>query len=268
MIHGTQQHWSLMPLHGMMSCVKPASLCYGQGTQPSFPAWFGKNSTQGKLGRLLGEIQIRMRLKVSGDRREIRQSYLPTLFPRLVEPLQSRGTEAVPEVIELMDEYYLTKEDWDAIVELGIGEGFSQEEVLKQIPTATKSAFTRKYNSSDHPIPFHKDDGSKAKAKKLGGGGDVPDNEDAFVSSTTLLLHFGNSLETDVNLLYYATQVDEDDFGEEDDGGGDSDDSQASIGKDKMIKSKAPKKPKAAATKAKAPAKTKAAAGGSRKKKE
>jgi len=53
--------------------------------------WFGKNSSQGKLGRLLGEIQIRMRLKVSGDRREIRQSYLPTLFPRLVEPLQERG---------------------------------------------------------------------------------------------------------------------------------------------------------------------------------
>jgi len=52
--------------------------------------------------------------------------------------------EAVPEVIELMDEYYLTKEDWDAIVELGIGEGFSQEEVLKAIPTATKTAFTRK----------------------------------------------------------------------------------------------------------------------------
>jgi len=105
---------------------------------------------------------------VSGDRREIRQSYLPTLFPRLVEPLQERGSvslilpfhlsvpaedvlikletsqEAVPEVIELMDEYYLTKEDWDAIVELGIGEGFSQEEVLKAIPTATKTAFTRK----------------------------------------------------------------------------------------------------------------------------
>lgn len=59
---------------------------------------------------------------------------------RTVESMQ----EAVPEVIELMDEYYLTKEDWDAIVELGIGEGFSQEEVLKAIPSATKSAFTRK----------------------------------------------------------------------------------------------------------------------------
>ncbi|GAA5897705.1 replication factor C subunit 1 [Sporobolomyces salmoneus] len=239
MIHGTQQHWSLMPLHGMMSCIRPAHFCYGQGGQANFPAWFGKNSSQGKLGRLLGEIQIRMRLKVSGDRREIRQSYLPTLFPRLVTPLQERGAEAVPEVIELMDEYYLTKEDWDAIVELGVGEGFSETEVLKAIPSATKSAFTRKYNSSDHPIPFHKDDGSKAKAKKLGGGGDVPDNEEAFVDS--------------------------DGLSEEEDGG-DSDDSQASIGKDKLIKSKAPKKAGASKAAAKPKAKAKPAAG--RKKKE
>lgn len=118
-VRSTQQHWSLMPLHGMLSCVRPASLCYGSGGVANFPAyvsslisvfnlarprpltrvsilkssrWFPKNSSQGKLGRLLGEIQIRMRLKVSGDRREIRQSYIPTLFPRLVEPLQQRGT--------------------------------------------------------------------------------------------------------------------------------------------------------------------------------
>ncbi|GAA5961484.1 hypothetical protein JCM3765_003600 [Sporobolomyces pararoseus] len=245
MIHGTQQHWSLMPLHGIMSCVKPASYCYGQGGQSNFPSWFPKNSSQGKLGRLLGEIQIRMRLKVSGDRKEIRQSYLPTLFPRLVTPLQERGSEAVQEVIDLMDEYYLTKEDWDAIVELGIGEGFNQEEVLKLIPPATKTAFTRKYNSTDHPIPFHKDDGSKAKAKKLGSGAgqEVPDNEDAF--------------------------IDEDDLEEDgDDLGADSDDSQASIGKDKLIKSKAAKK-STAKPKTKASTTTKAkATGGGRKKKE
>ncbi|GAA5870083.1 hypothetical protein JCM1840_003576 [Sporobolomyces johnsonii] len=232
MIHGTQQQWSLMPLHGMMSCVRPASFCYGQGGQPNFPAWFGKYSTQGKLSRMLGEIQIRMRLRVSGDRREIRQSYLPTLFPKLVQPLIEEGSDAIPQVIELMDDYYLTKEDWDAIVELGIGEGFTQDEVLKLIPTATKGAFTRKYNSSDHPIPFYKPDGGKAKAKKLAPAGEMPDLEEAF--------------------------VDEDDLGVEDDDGADTDDSEASIGKDKLIKNKAAKK--GAAAKTKAPAKPKAAA--------
>jgi len=43
-----------------------------------------------------------------------------------------------------MDDYYITKEDWDALVELGVGEGYEEEAVLKLIPTQTKSAFTRK----------------------------------------------------------------------------------------------------------------------------
>jgi replication factor C subunit 1 len=42
-----------------------------------------------------------------------------------------------------MDEYYLCKDDWDTLAELGVGE-YDNAKVLKQIPTATKSAFTRK----------------------------------------------------------------------------------------------------------------------------
>ncbi|GAA6026332.1 hypothetical protein JCM10207_008062, partial [Rhodosporidiobolus poonsookiae] len=221
MIHGTQQQWSLMPFHGMMSCVRPASMCYGSGGNfPNFPAWLGKNSTQGKLQRMLTEIQIRMRLRVSGDKREIRQSYIPTLFPRLVDPLINEGSDAIPEVMQLMDDYYLSKEDWDAIVELGVGEEFEQEKVLKKIDSKTKSAFTRKYNASEHPIPYYKPEAGKAKAKKLAPAGDAPDLEEAF--------------EADEDL------PDEDD-------GAESDSSDASIGKDKLIKQKGAKKGKAKA---------------------
>jgi replication factor C subunit 1 len=39
-----------------------------------------------------------------------------------------------------MDEYYLSKEDWETIVELGIG-GHKDP----KISTAAKSSFTRKY---------------------------------------------------------------------------------------------------------------------------
>lgn len=42
--------------------------------------------------RQLGDVQIRMRLKVSGDKAEIRQHYLPALFPHVVKPLVDRGT--------------------------------------------------------------------------------------------------------------------------------------------------------------------------------
>ena len=56
------------------------------------PRWLGQNSKQGKLTRQLGEVQIHMRLKVSGDKTEIRQHYLPALFPYIVKPLADDGS--------------------------------------------------------------------------------------------------------------------------------------------------------------------------------
>lgn len=42
-----------------------------------------------------------------------------------------------------MDEYFITKEDWDTVVELGLDD-HKDDIVLKKIPTATKTSFTRK----------------------------------------------------------------------------------------------------------------------------
>jgi hypothetical protein len=53
--------------------------------------WLGQNSKQNKLSRELGDVQVRMRLKVSGDKHEIRQSYIPALYPHVVKPLIDRG---------------------------------------------------------------------------------------------------------------------------------------------------------------------------------
>lgn len=50
---------------------------------------------------------------------------------------------AVDDVIETMDEYFLTREDWDTIVELGVDER-ADAHVLKKISTATKTSFTKK----------------------------------------------------------------------------------------------------------------------------
>ena len=139
-----------------------------------------------------------MRLKVSGDKPEIRQSYIPHLFPHIVQPLMDDGAvrrpislprcrqdlhvlpfqSAVDEVIDYMDEYFLSREDWDTIVELGVGP-HKDEDVLKKISTQAKSAFTRKYNAGEHPIPFHKATDLGKVPKKLPGG-PAPDIEDAF----------------------------------------------------------------------------------------
>jgi len=51
---------------------------------------------------------------------------------------------AVDDVIDTMDNYYLSKEDWDTIVELGVDEK-KDDIVLKKVSTATKTALTRKF---------------------------------------------------------------------------------------------------------------------------
>lgn len=192
--------------------------------------WLGQNSKQNKLSRQLTDVQARMRLKVSGDKSEIRQSYIPSLFPHIVQPLMEQGAvsplnmtsrftvgscrllqSAVDETIEFMDEYFLTREDWDTIVELGVGDNVDTH-VLKKISTATKTSFTKKYvlcsvlcrhptvrylaeslrsctrthtrvhryNSRDHPVAFHKAELLGKAPKKIAAAGPAPDLEEAF----------------------------------------------------------------------------------------
>lgn len=83
-----------------------------------------------------------MRLKISGDRNQIRQTYLPVLGPALTRPLADKEGEGIEELVELMDDYYLTPEERDSILELGLGEA-NGEELMKGVQTKTKSGFTR-----------------------------------------------------------------------------------------------------------------------------
>ena len=142
MIHGSQQQWSLMPTHAVFSFVRPASFVSGStaGHQTRFTTWLGKNSNQGKLTRFVKEIQANMRLRSSCNRHEGRQQYIPVLWTEMISKLQKEGKEAVPEIIELMDSYYLTKDDFDAIMELGIGP-MDQEKI--KIESQAKATFTR-----------------------------------------------------------------------------------------------------------------------------
>lgn len=142
MIHGSQQHWSLMPTHAMLGFVRPASFVSGStaGHGTRFTTWLGKNSSQGKLTRMVKEIQAHMRLRSSGDRHEVRQQYIPIFWNKLCKRLEEDGKDSVDDIIELMDSYFLTKDDFDAIMELGVGP--MDQERLK-IGTQSKSAFTR-----------------------------------------------------------------------------------------------------------------------------
>src|ERR1700738_1436445 len=138
-----------MPTHAVFSCVTPAYYMHGSATgQYNFTTWLGNNSKTNKTTRLLREIQGHMRLRISGDRNEVRQSYMQTIFDRLVRRFAPGGTEAIVEIIVLMDEYYLTREDFDSIIEISLGPN-NGEALMKDVPSNVKAAFTRKYASCD-----------------------------------------------------------------------------------------------------------------------
>lgn len=118
-----------------------------------------------------------MRLRASGDRHEIRQQYLPLLWYRLIKDLEENGKDQVETIIDLMDSYYLTKDDWDAIMELGVGP-MNMESI--KIDTQAKSAFTRIYNQKSHPLPFMKASNILAPRKSTR---DKPDLEEALDNS-------------------------------------------------------------------------------------
>lgn len=141
MIHGSQQQWSLMPTHAVFSTVRPSSFISGSMLgRTNFTSWLGNNSKYGKLSRYVKEIQSHMRLRSSGDRHEIRQQYLPVLWDKLIRRLEVEGRDSVEDVIDLMDSYFLTREDWDCIMELGVGE---QDMESVKLETQTKANFTR-----------------------------------------------------------------------------------------------------------------------------
>lgn len=94
-----------------------------------------------------------MRLRSSGDRDEVRQQYFPLLWDRLIRRMMDEGKESVEGVIDLMDSYFLTRDDWDAMVELGLG---PMDESKVKLESQTKATFTRLYNQRSHPIPFMK----------------------------------------------------------------------------------------------------------------
>lgn len=175
-IRSSEQLWSLLPFHAIMSSVRPASRVAGQmAGRINFTSWLGQNSKMGKYYRILQELQYHTRLSTSTDKLGFRMDYMPTLKRRLLDPLVKEGADGISEVIRIMDQYYLSKDDWDSIMEFMIGPD-KTDSILKKIPTAVKSGFTRKYNAAMHPVSIYKTGSTTAVGGK--GPSSTPDFED------------------------------------------------------------------------------------------
>ena len=109
------------------------------------------------------EIERHMRKKTSANKDGINLDYLPVIKDRLTKPLIKDGSQAVEKIIDFMDEYYVTREDFDSILELTTWTG--QVDVMTKIDSKVKAAFTRAYNKRSHKNPFVAVDFKKLKGK-------------------------------------------------------------------------------------------------------
>ncbi|XP_070209411.1 replication factor C subunit 1-like isoform X2 [Littorina saxatilis] len=159
--------WSLLPMQAMNASVIPGEYMRGaMSGMITFPQWLGKNSSTNKNDRILQELRGHMALQVSCDKRGLNMDYLPALRSRLTEPLAKLGSEGVPKVIELMDNYDIIKDDYDNILE--ITKWPNSKDPLAHLDSKTKAAFTRQYNKETHLTPYAT--GAVAKKKRGGAG--------------------------------------------------------------------------------------------------
>ncbi|KAJ4724742.1 Replication factor C subunit 1 [Melia azedarach] len=149
------RQWQLSQTSSVASCIIPAALLHGQRETLEqgernfnrFGGWLGKNSTMGKNLRLLEDLHVHLLASRESNpgRDTLRLDYLTLLLKRLTDPLRMLPKdEAVKKVVEFMNVYSISQEDYDTIVEVSKFQGHANP--LEGIPPAVKAALTRTYN--------------------------------------------------------------------------------------------------------------------------
>ncbi|KAJ3679192.1 hypothetical protein LUZ60_017203 [Juncus effusus] len=148
------RQWQLSQASSFASTIVPAALMHGnrETLEPGernfnrFGGWLGKNSTMGKNIRLLEDVHTHVLAsqQTNLDRETLRVDYLSLLLRRLIDPLRTMSKdEAVQKVVEFMDMYSLSQEDFDTLVEVSKLKG--RPNPMEGIQAAVKSALTRAY---------------------------------------------------------------------------------------------------------------------------
>lgn len=140
-------NWSLLPAQAIFSSYCPGEFLRGHvSKQINFPAWLGKFSKGNKMNRLLQELQIHTRIRLSASKEAINLDYLNTLRDKILKPLIDEGSDGVHKSLDFMNHYHLVKDDVESLNELSSWPG--HKDLMSDIPAKVKSAFTRAYNKS------------------------------------------------------------------------------------------------------------------------
>ncbi|VDD87833.1 unnamed protein product [Enterobius vermicularis] len=89
--------------------------------------------------------------------------YVPMMRDGLSLPLIRKENAGIPDVVAMLDEYDLTREDSDTIADVGTWS--EMEDYRKKISTKVKSALTRTINKHSHSLPYSMDEVPKKRAR-------------------------------------------------------------------------------------------------------
>lgn len=140
----------------------------------NFSSFFGQRSRTNKNERLINEIEKHICLRTtSANKQQFNLDYLPYLSRILISPLkQSSNEQGIEQCIQLLDEYYLNRDDFQTMMELNTW-GKAGRNPYEQLDTQLKSSLTRNYNKSKHRTPYAVVDIKKLKKTK-----DLSEDED------------------------------------------------------------------------------------------
>lgn len=171
----TNQSWSLIPYHGVLSTVRPGWFMQGGlGGMQAFPSWLGKFSTTRKNERLLTDVRTRMAAVTRADLPATLLEYMPLMRRSLVNPLLRQDTDRVQELFDIMETYRLTKDDWDSIMAVTKLSNMTRDP-FAWIPEKTMKEFGKLYTRAHYREKdgFTKKKTSSAKAAVLDEFGDL-----------------------------------------------------------------------------------------------
>ena len=146
----------------------------------NFSSFFGQRSRRIKNERLINEIEKHICLRTSSaNKQQFNLDYLPYLSRILISPLkQSSNEQGIEQCIQLLDDYYLNRDDFQTMMELNTW-GKTGRNPYEQLDTQVKSSLTRNYNKSKHRTPYAVIDIKKLKkSKDLTGDEDEEEGEE------------------------------------------------------------------------------------------
>lgn len=163
--------WSLLPVQAMYSSVLPGEYMSGHlSSQIEFPKWLGNNSRRNKFDRLMQELQMHMRLRISGSKMDVNMDYCEPLKNAVTQPLVKEGVDGIHSAVDVMNTYNLLREDLDSMLELTLWPG--SKDPMSNVDSKVKAAFTRTYNKEGHMTPFAHVTVTKKKKGSTGGMGE------------------------------------------------------------------------------------------------